>query len=74
LKKELAWAHVGAKEEVTDSFAAGKLRWADGCYFSQEMRKKFEDVAKATRRLPKIQEGLATAKVVLPILRSKFLC
>ncbi|KAG6333299.1 hypothetical protein ID866_5786 [Astraeus odoratus] len=38
LKKELAWAHVAAKQ--------------------QEMEKKFEEVAKAQRRLPKIETGL----------------
>ncbi|KAL4080728.1 P-loop containing nucleoside triphosphate hydrolase protein [Scleroderma citrinum] len=42
LKKELAWAHVAAKQ--------------------QEMEAKFEDVAKAQRRLPKIEAGLNAAE------------
>ncbi|KAN0087613.1 hypothetical protein V8E55_006234 [Tylopilus felleus] len=42
LKKELAWAHVAAKQG--------------------EMEAKFEDLAKAERRLPRIQTELQTAE------------
>jgi hypothetical protein len=62
LKKELAWAHVAAKEDV-NLLTYLALTLADNTVMLQEMRQKIEDAAKMSRRLPKIEENVANADV-----------
>ena len=64
LKKELAWAHVAAKEDVSFRHLTFLYMEAENSIsIPQEMRRKIEEAAKLARRLPKIEGNLADAEV-----------